>query len=512
MKKIWKQAGTALLAAAMAALMLAGCGGNGNSGSTSSAAGKTETNSETSTAASPDDGEIVKLRVWGYGDAKTEDCEEVAEAVSKITREKIGVEVELVRSIDGEKLNLALTSGEKLDLASFHTYSGGLPGLVSVGLAMPLDNLLKEYGQDMLKLIDPADLKCDAIGGVQYSVPSLKDTARGSGIAMRKDILDELKIDPETIKTYEDIHDVLVKVKESHSELYPLVPSWSGGGMQDVFMQDELGGSFGVLEDASKDSTQVVNLYETDTYREFAERMYQWNQEGLIMPDATTTTENNLLGSVGFADWENIKPGKKQEIEKNMGAEAVLVELNPALKKTGISGSSSFFIPSACEYPEKAMQLWSLMFTDPEISNLFINGIEGKHYVYTDDSKTVIATPEGVSTTGSGYASNDWAWPNCRITPVWEGCDPDQWKQLQEFSDTAIKSPALGFYFDPSTVMNETTACNNVVTKYDNGLRWGVLNPDEALPKMIEELKAAGVDTIIAEKQAQLDKWLAENQ
>lgn len=36
------------------------------------------------------------------------------------------------------------------------------------------------------------------------------------------------------------------------------------------------------------------------------------------------------------------------------------------------------------------------------------------------------------------------------------------------------------------------------------------MNPEEAVPKMVQELKDAGIDTIIAEKQAQLDAWAAQ--
>ena len=71
-----------------------------------------------------------------------------------------------------------------------------------------------------------------------------------------------------------------------------------------------------MLENLFEDSTEVVNLYATDTYREFVEMMYQWGQEGLLMPDATTTTENNLLSGNGFAQFENIKPGKEVEVGK----------------------------------------------------------------------------------------------------------------------------------------------------------------------------------------------------
>ena len=77
--------------------------------------------------------------------------------------------------------------------------------------------------------------------------------------------------------------------------------------MQNVMPYDSLGDSLGVLEDVYADSTEVVNFYATDTYREFCEMMYQWNQEGLVMADATTTTENNLLSANGFAIFSNYK-------------------------------------------------------------------------------------------------------------------------------------------------------------------------------------------------------------
>ena len=45
--------------------------------------------------------------------------------------------------------------------------------------------------------------------------------------------------------------------------------------------------------------------------------------------------------------------------------------------------------------------------------------------------------------------------------------------------------------------------------KYYKALIVGAVDPDEYLPKMNEELKAAGMDTIIAESQKQLDAYLA---
>ena len=69
---------------------------------------------------------------------------------------------------------------------------------------------------------------------------------------------------------------------------------------------------------------------------------------------------------------------------------------------------------------------------------------------------------------------------------------------------------AFGFSFDATQVAKEITACTNVVNKYHKALVCGALDPETTLPQFNSELKDAGIDAIIEEKQAQLDAWLAE--
>ena len=51
-----------------------------------------------------------------------------------------------------------------------------------------------------------------------------------------------------------------------------------------------------------------------------------------------------------------------------------------------------------------------------------------------------------------------------------------------------------------------------MISEYQPGLECGAVNPETELPKFIEALNSAGLQEIIAEKQAQLDAWKAENQ
>lgn len=75
----------------------------------------------------------------------------------------------------------------------------------------------------------------------------------------------------------------------------------------------------------------------------------------------------------------------------------------------------------------------------------------------------------------------------------------------------AIKSKAFGFTYDSTSVANELAALSNVKAKYAAALGSGTVDPEETLPKFIEELKKAGIEKVISTKQEQLDKWLEEN-
>ena len=517
MNQYLRKLSAAVMAGALA-LTVTACGGEetsspaSESGSAPSSQSSQADASETSAPA--DDGEVVTLKVWGFDYTSTsEDLARVSEAVSEITREKIGVEVEIVRESDAEKLNLAMNSGEQWDLVNYHTFSGGLSTLVHNGMAAPIDDLVEQYGQDAVAAVGEEMMASGVVDGQLYSIPSINVWANSYGVAISNTILEELNIDASTLKTWDDVHEAFLQMKEAHPDMYPLVPAWAGGGMQKAFAFDNLGTGFwdalGILENVHEDSTTVVNMYETDSYREFVEMMYQWNQEGLLMPDATTTTEStkDLIGVVGYAVIENFTPQKKQELANGIywkDKEGTAVEIvEPFIVSD--AGGSSYFIPYVSEHADKAMQLWNLMYTDTDLANTLTYGVEGEDYEFADDTHEVV-----IRNTDSTYGHIGWSWPNESIAATVEGVEKNIWDQNKTFRDSAAISPALGFKFDNSMLMNEITACNNVIAKYEVGLRWGQLNPDEALPKLNEELYAAGLQTIIDEKQAQLDEFLGK--
>ena len=85
----------------------------------------------------------------------------------------------------------------------------------------------------------------------------------------------------------------------------------------------------------------------------------------------------------------------------------------------------------------------------------------------------------------------------------------DIWDQTKAFNESITLSKAMGFSYDATAVRNEVTELTNVCDQYRMSLETGAVDPETALPEFLAKLEAAGIDKVMAEKQTQLDAWLA---
>ncbi len=510
----------AALATSICVTAFAGCGNN-NNGSSAASASKNESSAvSTSSTASAATGETdfstqdpytVKLLI--PGDAKTEDCKEVSEAASKILQEKYNTTLDITRVGFGsypDQVNLMLSSGEKLDV--LYNNRDIFVSAVNNGQIVPMEEYLSEYGPDLFTEIPEERWACTSLNGKKYAVPANKEIAVSWGFACVKEMADATGVDYSNIKTEDDLLPLLEAAKEKFPDVWPVVASY--GGMSIMNTADDLGADIGSLEDCTNpDDTTVVNFFATDTYKDIVERRYAWTQKGLIIPDASSTSEDSsaqIAAGKGFGMFTNTKPGIEGELEKKTTKEMLVFTLTPVYTST-TRLDILWYIAHNSEKPERAVQVLNEIYTNPELENICINGIEGKHFEIKDESKGIVGYPEGVDGTNTGYPSYPWAWPNEMISYTWEGDPENIWQQTSDWNDSAVISPAMGFSWDNSSVLNQVTACKNVKSKYENALGTGSIDPATALPAFLQELEDAGVNDIIQEKQKQLDAWLASN-
>ncbi|MEC0092412.1 ABC transporter substrate-binding protein [Paenibacillus macquariensis] len=486
--------------------------------------GTNSANSETEGAASKDQGgndsgtlkPVELVMVYPVG-GEPKDMKLVQDEINKMTKEKINATVKLVPIGFGawaQQKTLMLSGNEQVDLivSGMGTYSQD----VAKGQFLELDGNLAEQGKgitEALDSLDPAFLNATRIGGKIYAVPSIRDLAADYGITMRKDLVDKYNIDTTAIKSLDDLDVVFKTIKDNEPGIIPTVKY--GTSIIDLYVNsffDNLGEGFGVLPGYDND-LKVVNMYETPEYADMLNTVRRWYQAGYVAKDAATSTETqyNLVKSgKAFSFISHMKPGIATQESRSTSKEMVSVHFRPAVTATSAIISIMWSVARTSKDPERAMMLLNLMYTDKDFINLLDFGIEGKHYVKVSDN--IIDFPQGVDATNSGYnLQMGWMFGNQSLSYIWNGDDPNLWTQLAEFNKGALKSKALGFTFNADAVKTEIAAVTNVQNQYKIALETGTIDPVSKLPEFNKQLKSAGLDKIIAEKQKQLDAWAEAN-
>ncbi len=478
-------------------------GQSGTSGSGSSAGTKT--------------GDPAELTIGFYiNSSMPTDMDAVLDEINKILLEKANAKItdKVVLNYGNylEQITLMLSGNEKLD-TFLCRQSSNFMQYVTRGQLLEMDDLLKEYGQGIVDAVGQDFLNAGVVGGHQYGLTSIRDLAKEYGFTMLKSYADKYDIKMEDIKSMDDMGAAFAKIKAGEPNMTPIVASTGASPLMEYLIGiDALTDYCGVLMNyGNDDPMKVVNYFATDEYAYWCNYMHDWYQKGYIAEDFLTNNDQPhdlMRAHRGFAMPTGLKPGFDTQESNVVGEPMVSVALSERYTTTSLVQTAQWCIPHNSTEPEAAMKFLNLLFTDEKLINLFDWGIEGKHYVKTADGH--ITYPEGITSENTGYSLGlGWIFGNQYLSYVWEGDDIDVYDQLKEFNQTAMKSGAFGFVYDNSKVKTEVAAVNNVLNEYRAGLEFGVLDPETALPEFLNKLETAGIDKIIAEKQSQLDAWLA---
>lgn len=458
-----------------------------------------------------------------FNNIPTEEAlDEVEEAINVITREKIGAEITLkpIAIADyPQSVSLSLQGGEKIDimesLGDFNTY-------LSTGMAMDITDLIDSCAPETKELVGDECLAACEYEGALYGIPDYKPMALTPMLIYRQDVAEELGIDMSSVNSIEDLTEVFATVKAGKPDMTPLAIVETGNvGVFNLpygvdYLSDDYNEPVGVL---IGDDMTVQDFYSTDLFMDKAALVRDWYNKDYLMKDAATTTSTSteLMASGNYFGWIAAYSYPEADTAASFvsqcgGYPLAAKTLDKAYLSTGGINSVSWMLAANTEVPEAAMKFLNLTYTDPEIANLIIWGIEGRDYVLDENGNA--AYPEGQDATTVPYTAQI----SCGVVgnqfiqylPVGSSYESLEWEQEQ--NKQADVSPAMGFSFDSSDYTTQYTAVRNVLSQYLPGLFCGSVDPETEVPKMIEALNAAGYQEILNAKQEQLDAWLAEQQ
>lgn len=519
-----------LLAGAMTVGMLAGCGQSEVKENVDKQPESTTEKEEVQVSESTDEvdeGDLdisepytidMYFQTWG---AAVDDLEAVEEAMSKITKEKINADV-VLHYVDQWSTNIPLefAAGSKIDyVITSANLAPNYSTMVGSGYLLPLNDLVEKYGQGLKEVL--GDFLYGAqMNGDFYAVPVNKEKGNSyGGFCFNKNMVEELDLMEEVtaIKSYKDLEPIFAVVKSKMPEVVCLsLPSRANGYSRNQYV-DVYGTELGGVMPIDTTDYKLVDLWTYEPYVEAVRWTHEMYELGYVSEAVTTGDDNSYKTGNAFCFPEDLRIGKDEELTVSYGYEVMMVEVNEpycqADQAQGVMGG----IGSTSENPERAMMFMNLLYTDAELLNTFIYGVEGQHYekVSTETDSlgnkiTYIKYPEGVDSKTVGWANQGWAFGNRFLNYLMEGKDVEEWANYVKTNEQIKTSSTFGFAFDQSPVATEIAACKTVTKKYDL-MNYGALDPDEVIPQMMEELDTAGYQKIKEEKQRQIDEWIAAN-
>ena len=522
-----------LLAMVMALSVLSGCGptepsGDGTPAPASQPGGDEADDPDDERDDDPEEVKEIIVELFTTTATSTEVAEEISAAINEISEKLINVRVNLHYNAPadiGTRVSVGIPAGDQMDLLCFNPAGGSTFGtLVAQKQVMDMTPYLQEHAPKALELT--ADyLAATTVDGKIMGIPNLRELNESFWLTMNKDILEELDLveQAEACDNWTAYAEIMRQVVDN-STLAGIGPNDANGSIvenyafyvgeekwSDTFAFDNLGDQYSLIYvDAETDT--VMNYYSTQEYKNAVTMAHQWYVDGLVYKDSAITEQTRdaqLSGNLSFSISGQGGPSTPVNKASSTGHSVICKELGtPATpRRTWLKFGPGR--PVTCKEPEAAAKFLELMYTNADVMNILLWGIEGKDWVLNENGEACY--PEGVDGGSARYHKNEDFFPNCYIAYPWEGMGGDYRDVSFEKLQNTPVSKYVGLSVDTSSIADQITACFNVSKQYRAVLNCGQADPATELPKFLAALEEAGVQDIIDCYQTQLNDWLAAN-
>lgn len=442
-----------------------------------------------------------------------------------------------------EKFSQVLASGEGVDLA----WIGWLinkPQNIADGNLMPLDDLLAEYGQGIVDILgeNVVEIHRNAADGKLYYLPSwqglcgerrgwlvvteIAELAGDTWIEDTEAALNKWRNNYSGIEDFQAVLDQATKYLAAAKEAGKLGAGINTGRAFGWSMYNGMYSFLGVggaeIGITYCDGTFTVkDGVAGEHYKLYAKTMADWYKEGYIRSDimsvdtSTLTTPKNgeITDTTYVFSCDPYLTEADQEAaiaDAGMDMTYLPIEENAYLI---LGGDTSYAIPYCADEPERAMMVLNAIYSQPDLYNTLIYGIEGEDYTKNADG-TITTSYVGASPTADdSYGIQRWIIGSCKNALINNGTDPNYYADLEALEETARVNPFLNFTFDRTNVEGICASILNVYYEYgpqiDNGVAGD--NWEELYNNYMAARKDAGIEELVTEFQNQLNAYIEAN-
>lgn len=406
------------------------------------------------------------------------------------------------------KIDLMLAANEPLDWYWRGTYETGL--YVARKQVLPLDDLLKQYGPDILRMIPAANFKPNTINGKIYSIPSQASSTAEKfyTILARTDILDAVGV--KKLESFADVLDACAKIRARFPDMTPFasVP-WM------ALMREAAPGwyttDFGltVVNEAEKEPKAYSFFEQKALIQKINALAKTLVDKGYVSEEVLSDPHNDVgrfqSGNCVFWAGAVSRPLEQAAaVQKNVPT-ARLREftLNPrAPRYIFMASNEAIFIPVGNKHPEKAIQFLNWIYKSQDNYDLVLFGVKGKDFTVNAAGRMVRTTLDDLF--------YEWMFRNNKYLRMPTNVSDEFVKDFQTWDQGAQYSKLYGFTFDATPVKSEAAKINALASQY-NPVLWGLVdaNKGTTYDSVLKALKNAGLDKYMAEYNKQLAAYRA---
>jgi putative aldouronate transport system substrate-binding protein len=514
MKKKLTRMLVCLLILVMAVSVITGCGTT-----TPTSSGTTTRSTTTAGSAATTAAPLAKYTITALfpGDTPVDFDEVIAKAEAEVKDSlNVALDFQFIPWADyGNKIMVKMIAGDSLDL---HLNAPWLSmnQMISEGLIQPWDDLLDQYGADVLAAFPNKMIESNKFNDNIYGIPlgNVIAAAKSSLYAIRGDLRVKYGMDP--IDSYEDLEAYFKKVLENEKSMVPA--TWNASQYTLFQSTDANFFSFGqnnvnVLIPFNDDGTvgEIVPIYEYDGFINIVRMMRNWYQEGIIDKDIMAQKDGKGAYLSGKAAYSNVDFVEESQLMANVpGAWMEKADVSPNSKPVSDFKMWNFLcLNTKCKDTERVTSWYNWIFADQAHYDLLQYGIKDKHW--TDTGKGTYDVPADLT------AASAYNFPGYVLlwNPIFDrisakssaGAIAENAFCKQE--SNYVQSSLTGFTPDYTVIASEIAQVSAIWAETIFTLYAGVVDPDVGLAQAKTRLEDAGYLKIVEAARKQINDYVA---
>ena len=408
------------------------------------------------------------------------------------------------------KQSLVVAAGESYDLTWSHVSM--LPQSAAKNVLMPIDDVLKSSGPELLKNTPDYVWKAAQVGGKTYAIPRVVPSAQSNDTyQIRGDLRKKYGL-PE-IKSADDFEKYLQAVKTNDPSITPLFGT--DGLVREFAPSYYTNGDFAqsfFYVDVNDKPLTFKNMFESDAYEKVVNKSRDWYKKGYLVQDPLAVKDQGgdfTRGKIAAMVSNILRPTEYIDaLKTNLpGAELEFVQFAPDQPKYIFNSADNLLaVMSNSTHAKEAIQFVNWVHSSQENYDLFSLGVKDVNYKVDGNS----ASYEGIPA-DKQYLPISWAWTDMRFHKFSKHLTPQQLETIKNWDKGAIQTPLIGFSIDTEPVKTEVAKITTILKEYNPQLLAGMVDFSSVKDKYLSRLKDAGIDKVLAEYQKQLDTYLASN-